>query len=227
MAEEIPYSTIEKYREYRKTMDFRQAAATALGFDKSKPRTLVELDVVGELISAVSKIELSEDVARDNADKEAKKNQELDALYETYTFTEAIYLDYRNLLSGGMGPRTAAATVLGNAMHGLGEVMQNDIEALIHKAGKEALSMGCVTTNQVRADRMAFDHDPVNHPRHYTQYKGLEIIDLTEQMNFNLGNAVKYIARAGFKDADKTIEDLEKAVWYTQREIERLKKEAE
>lgn len=65
------------------------------------------------------------------------------------------------------------------------------------------------------------DH-PVHHPNHYTFYKGLEVIDLTEQMNFNRGNAVKYIARAGIKKKDKEIEDLQKAAWYINREIERL-----
>lgn len=64
--------------------------------------------------------------------------------------------------------------------------------------------------------------DPVNHPAHYTAYKGLEIIDLTEQMNFNRGNAVKYIARAGLKSKENEIEDLKKAVWYINREIQRL-----
>lgn len=69
------------------------------------------------------------------------------------------------------------------------------------------------------------ENDAVNHPSHYTAYKGLEIIDLTEQMNFNRGNAVKYIARAGLKDESKEIEDLEKAQWYLAREIERVRKE--
>ena len=66
--------------------------------------------------------------------------------------------------------------------------------------------------------------DFVNYPPHYTAYKGLEIIDLTEQMNFNRGNAVKYIARAGLKgeSLEKEIEDLEKAVWYIRREIKRI-----
>lgn len=64
--------------------------------------------------------------------------------------------------------------------------------------------------------------DVVNHPNHYTAYKGLEVIDLTEQMNFNRGNAVKYICRAGLKDPEKTVEDLEKAAWYIKREIKRL-----
>lgn len=67
--------------------------------------------------------------------------------------------------------------------------------------------------------------DPVNHPSHYTAYNGLEVIDFTEQMNFNRGNAVKYVARAGLKNPETEIEDLEKAVWYLQREISRLKKE--
>lgn len=65
--------------------------------------------------------------------------------------------------------------------------------------------------------------DPVNHPSHYTAYNGIEVIQLTEQLNFCRGNAVKYIARAGLKDPDKEIEDLEKAAFYIQREINRLK----
>lgn len=64
--------------------------------------------------------------------------------------------------------------------------------------------------------------EAVNHPKHYTAYKGLEVIELTEQMNFNRGNAVKYIARAGLKNKDTEIEDLEKARWYIEREIARL-----
>lgn len=79
---------------------------------------------------------------------------------------------------------------------------------------------GCVL---IRKDPTSQD-DPVNHPAHYTAYKGLEIIDLTEQMNFNRGNAVKYIARAGLKNPETELEDLEKARWYISREIERLKK---
>lgn len=63
--------------------------------------------------------------------------------------------------------------------------------------------------------------DMVNHPPHYTAYKGLEVIDLTEQLNFNRGNAVKYICRAGLKNDDPT-EDLKKAAWYINREIQRL-----
>lgn len=66
--------------------------------------------------------------------------------------------------------------------------------------------------------------DAIN-PSHYTRFKGIEVIQLTEHLNFCKGNAVKYIARAGAKDPAKEIEDLEKAVWYIQREIERVKAE--
>lgn len=66
-------------------------------------------------------------------------------------------------------------------------------------------------------------NDAVDHPAHYTAYAGIEVIQLTEQMNFCRGNAVKYIARAGLKDADKEIEDLEKARWYIEREIDRIR----
>lgn len=64
--------------------------------------------------------------------------------------------------------------------------------------------------------------DPVNHPAHYTAHpSGVECITVTEHMGFNVGNAVKYLWRAGLKSADP-IEDLKKAVWYAQREIRRL-----
>lgn len=65
-------------------------------------------------------------------------------------------------------------------------------------------------------------NDNVNHPRHYTTHpSGVECIEVTEHMNFNLGNAVKYIWRADLKN--DAIEDLEKAAWYLQREINRRK----
>lgn len=65
-------------------------------------------------------------------------------------------------------------------------------------------------------------NDNVNHPAHYTDGK-IEVIDFIEdkKLGYHLGNAVKYISRAGKKDPDKYIEDLEKAVWYLQREIKR------
>lgn len=63
-------------------------------------------------------------------------------------------------------------------------------------------------------------NDTVNHPAHYTAHpSGIECIEVTEHMSFNVGNAVKYLWRADLKG--DPIEDLRKAAWYVQREIER------
>ena len=69
-------------------------------------------------------------------------------------------------------------------------------------------------------------NDTINHPIHYTDGK-IEVIDYIEDKKFgyHLGNAIKYISRAGKKDPTKKIEDLKKAVWYIVREIDRLTKE--
>ena len=69
-------------------------------------------------------------------------------------------------------------------------------------------------------------NDPVNHPSHYTS-GSIEVIDYIEDQKFpyHLGNAVKYISRAGKKNPEKTVEDLNKAVWYINRYIELLEKE--
>jgi hypothetical protein len=65
--------------------------------------------------------------------------------------------------------------------------------------------------------------DVINHPPHYTAHpSGIECIQITEAMNFCLGNAIKYIWRADLKH--NAIEDLKKAVWYVNKEIERRKK---
>lgn len=70
---------------------------------------------------------------------------------------------------------------------------------------------------------MQKESDQVNHPNHYKSHpSGIECIDIVEHMNFNLGNAIKYIWRADDKGAPIT--DLEKAVWYLQREIQRRNK---
>lgn len=69
--------------------------------------------------------------------------------------------------------------------------------------------------------------DPVDHPSHYTAHpSGVECITITEHMNFNLGNAIKYIWRAGLKDSKNHREDLKKAAWYVTREIHRIDHEA-
>lgn len=65
--------------------------------------------------------------------------------------------------------------------------------------------------------------DLVNHPLHYTSDpSGVECLEITRHRNFNVGNAIKYLWRAGLKDDSKTIEDLKKAVFYINDEIKRL-----
>ena len=68
---------------------------------------------------------------------------------------------------------------------------------------------------------MTTENDPVNHPDHYTKHpSGIECIQITEHMNFCLGSAMKYIWRAGLKGDAR--QDLEKAKWYLDREIDRI-----
>lgn len=78
--------------------------------------------------------------------------------------------------------------------------------------------------------------DAVNHPPHYTSDpSGVECITITRHRNFNVGNAIKYLWRAGLKSSDpnprfreqKQIEDLEKARWYIADEIKRLRAQRE
>lgn len=67
--------------------------------------------------------------------------------------------------------------------------------------------------------------DAVHHPKHYTSHpSGVECIQVTRHMSFNLGNATKYIWRADLNN--DAIEDLEKAVWYLRDEIEKRKNAA-
>jgi hypothetical protein len=70
-------------------------------------------------------------------------------------------------------------------------------------------------------------NNSVDHPSHYRASTGFETIDVIDAwgLGFSLGNAVKYISRTGFKDPSKAIEDLEKARWYLDHEISRLRRE--
>ncbi len=69
-------------------------------------------------------------------------------------------------------------------------------------------------------------NDPVSHPSHYT-YGNIEVIQAIDDWNlgFCLGNAVKYIARAGKKEGNSFQQDLEKAIWYINHEIDKHKGE--
>jgi hypothetical protein len=79
---------------------------------------------------------------------------------------------------------------------------------------------------EARKDDMMNEYDAVKNPKHYASGK-IQPIEAIEdwKLDFCLGNAVKYIARAGKKDPNKEIEDLEKAKWYIERRISELKTE--
>lgn len=89
-----------------------------------------------------------------------------------------------------------------------------------------------VAINDSRNDNNPVSDDSVNHPNHYNDGK-IEVIDFIEDKNlgFHLGNAIKYISRAGKKheqgmsNKQKEINDLRKAMWYINRKIDQLKNE--
>lgn len=66
------------------------------------------------------------------------------------------------------------------------------------------------------------ENDPVS-PQHYQGFSnGAEVIDITEHLSFSRGNAIKYLARAGNKVGADELQDLRKALWYVNREIQRV-----
>jgi len=77
--------------------------------------------------------------------------------------------------------------------------------------------------NKMMGHEIPSDDDPVNHPKHYTAHpSGVECIEIAEHMSYSLGNAIKYIWRAGSKG--KQVEDLKKAEYYIRREISRIER---
>lgn len=78
------------------------------------------------------------------------------------------------------------------------------------------------TREQFERLKVLTAHDPVSHPAHYTRGK-IEVIAFIEdqQLGYHLGQVIKYVCRAGHKDKDKYRQDLEKARWYLDREINR------
>lgn len=73
---------------------------------------------------------------------------------------------------------------------------------------------------------MTKENNNVNHPKHYvSDPSGIECIQITRHRNFNIGNAIKYLWRAGLKDTSPSVEDLQKAIWYIKDEIKRIQRE--
>ena len=83
-----------------------------------------------------------------------------------------------------------------------------------------------LTEDKYGKNKRKENKEQVNHPSHYggaeNPYEAIKVINAWE-LNFELGNTVKYISRAGKKDPNKKIEDLEKAMWYLNYEINKLK----
>ena len=99
---------------------------------------------------------------------------------------------------------------------------------------EEKIEGNCMRMTSAKAKEALFpDNDKINHPTHYTWLKelcGIEVIDITRHMDFDLGNAIKYILRQGHKseqgmsDKEKAIEDLKKAVFYLNDKIKMLER---
>lgn len=94
---------------------------------------------------------------------------------------------------------------------------------LLEGARYDDFKLGIVGKEEREKAPVQPGHDPVNHPSHYTSSpSGVECIDVIEHMTLNVGNATKYLWRAGQKG--DLIEDLSKARWYVDREIKRVTK---
>ena len=85
------------------------------------------------------------------------------------------------------------------------------------------------TDNYQNPTAPSSEKDNVNHPKHYNSHpSGIECIEIVRHHDFNIGNAIKYLWRAGLKGGeDKLIEDLEKAIFYINDEIQLIKKQRE
>lgn len=118
-------------------------------------------------------------------------------------------------------------TVDGSAFKNLIErdsVFCAEVKAALARAVPNALGIILLQEWFEPAEPVTTDHDPVNHPKHYTSHpSGVECIQIIREMSFNLGNVVKYIWRDGLKD-EVPLQDLKKAAWYLNDEIERREK---
>lgn len=112
------------------------------------------------------------------------------------------------------------------------KLLQNQLEEVmgrVDKQGEEPMGGGLFSEKPIEPLVIVGieENDPVNHPAHYTSGK-YEVIDVIEdwKLPYHLGNAVKYIARAGKKDPNKELEDLRKASWYLNRYIANKEQES-
>ena len=84
----------------------------------------------------------------------------------------------------------------------------------------QGIAMACRELLEMMPEAPLPPNDAVEHPKHYTSHpSGINCIQVTEHMGFNLGNAIKYVWRADLKH--DAIEDLRKAKWYIERELQK------
>lgn len=99
------------------------------------------------------------------------------------------------------------------------------VEIIAERKIKENLIPLYNLKHEEPVDYIKLPEDNVNHPKHYTSHpSGVECIEITQHMNFNIGNAIKYLWRAGLKNQKTLKEDIKKAIWYMNRELERIDK---
>ena len=120
-----------------------------------------------------------------------------------------------------------------NIAYKKGKIYVSDVDGSLKDEDKDThyWSDGNLSNKHFKKCTIPIKEDRVNHPSHYTWLKelcGIEVIDITRHMNFNLGNVIKYVLRSGHKSEEgmsnkqKRIEDLKKAVFYLNDEINRL-----
>ena len=119
------------------------------------------------------------------------------------------------------------------------ESIDNEIDKAIDarlSASEEKMKADIENLNAIRKELVKKQDEKVSHPSHYTWLKelcGIEVIDITRHLDFDMGNALKYLLRAGkkseegYSDKEKEIEDLKKAVFYIQDKIKMLEEENE
>lgn len=178
-----------------------------------------------KIIKAVKETKQALDVVKIKKDPKAeawKKHNPWFGVNESKTLAALDY--HEELLSDGIDPKSDEYWDKVNAKYGSKsnkrQVRLTPTQVALAK------KLGISNEQYAREITALFDRsktDPVNHPPYY-KAGGIEVIDFIEakDLNFRLGNAVKYISRAGKKASDP-VQDLEKAAWYLKREIDARK----
>lgn len=107
-------------------------------------------------------------------------------------------------------------------------IIKNKVSGILFEVSREEIEMGAKPIENQKEETSMQKTNVSNAVEHPSYYQGkIEVIDFIEdkKLGFNLGNCIKYIARAGKKNPEKLLEDLKKARWYLDREIKNMEKE--